>query len=286
MTLIETSCSFCHKKYLRLKRRVNEAKKFRWKQYCSPKCLSLGRNKQKTLKCGNPKCQKTFKKIPSEITPSGICFCSRTCSAIFNNPKSPKRRPKIRICPICKKKFTGKRKYCSRSCQPKPLKLPEKQIIKDIKEFYKDNGRIPVKREYYHYKAARLRFGTWNKAIEAAGFNPHSVLFAKKYVANDGHQCDSLSEKIIDDWLTSKKIIHQKNVYYLDSKYTADFKVNDIFIEFFGLCGVRKYDKNLTRKLKFIKNNQFKIIKIYPQDIFPKFRIHYLLDNLIKLKNE
>ncbi len=286
MTLIEIRCSFCHKKYLRSKQRVNEAKKFRWKQYCSPKCLSLGRNKQKTFKCGNPKCHKTFKRQPGEIPSSGICFCSNSCAAIVNNSKSPKRQPKERTCPTCNKKFFGQNKYCLRTCQPKPQKITKKQITKEIKEFYKNNGRIPLKRESQHYIAARLRFGTWNKAIEAAGFKPHLVLFAKKYVANDGHQCDSLSEKIIDDWLTSKRIIHQKNAYYLNSKYNADFKVNDIFIEFFGLCGVRKYDKNLTRKLKFIKNNKFKIIKIYPQDIFPKSRIHYLLNNLINLENK
>lgn len=131
-----------------------------------------------------------------------------------------------------------------------------------------------------------MRFGTWNKTIKKAGFYPNPVLFAKKQIAGDGHQCDSLSEKIIDDWLTSKKIIHQKNVYYPDSKYTADFKVNDIFIEFFGLYGVKEYNRNLAKKLKFIKDNQLKIIKIYPQDIFPKSRFHYLLDVLIKPENK
>ncbi len=283
MSLIEISCSFCNKKYLRPSGRVNEAKKFNWRHYCSPKCLSLGRNKQKTFKCGNPKCHKTFKRIPSEIPFSGICFCSRSCRAIINNSKSPKRRPKIRICPYCGKQFTGKRKYCSRLCQPKPPKVPEKQIIKEIEEFYKNNGRIPVKREYCHYKAARSRFGTWNKAIKKAGFCPNPVLFAKKHIANDGHKCDSLSEKIIDDWLTARKIPHQKNVFYPNSKYTVDFKVNEIFIEFFGLYGdFKKYDKQVQKKINFTKNNHLKLISIYPKDLFPKPRLNYVLYDLIK----
>jgi len=283
MSLIEINCSFCHKKYLKPIGRVNEAKKFSWKQYCSPKCLSLDRNKQKTLECGNPKCHKTFKRIHSEIPFSGICFCSRSCAAIINNPKSPKRHPKIRTCLCCGKQFIGKRKYCSKSCQPKPPKISEKKIIKEIKEFYKNNGRIPVKRESHHYKATRLRFGTWNKAIKKAGFYPNPVLFAKKHFANDGHKCDSLSEKIIDDWLTARKIPHQKNIFYPNSKCTADFKVNEIFIEFFGLYGdLKKYDKQVQKKISLAKNNHLKLISLYPKDLFPKSRLNYVLYDLIK----
>lgn len=286
MLLITVSCSFCNKKYFRAIGKANEVKKFGWKQYCSSKCLSLDRNKQKTLECGNPKCHKTFKRSLCKIPSSGVCFCSKSCSAIINNSKSPKRKPKEKICPTCNKKFFGQRKYCSKPCQPKTQKIAKKQIIKEIKEFYKNNGRIPLKRESHHYVATRRRFGTWNKAIKKAGFYPNPVLFAKKYIANDGHKCDSLAEKIIDDWLTSKGIIHQKNIYYPNSKYTTDFKVNDIFVEFFGLYGVKEYDKNSTRKLKFIKDNQLKIIKIYPQDIFPKSRLHYLFNDLINQKKK
>jgi hypothetical protein len=283
MTLVKIKCAFCGKKFFRELRRFNEAEKFNWKQYCSPKCLSLDRNKQKTLKCGNPKCHKTFKRPLREIPSSGVCFCSKSCAAIINNSKSPKRHPKIRICPICKKQFFGDRKYCSKACQPKPPKISKNQIIKEIKEFYKNNGRIPLKRESHHYVAARDRFGTWNKAIKAAGLKPHQVLFAKKYVANDGHKCDSLAEKIIDDWLTARKIAHQKNVSYPNSKYTVDFKVKDIFIEFFGLHGELKvYDKNMQKKLDIIQNNNIKLISIYPKDLFPKPKLDYLLANLIK----
>jgi len=283
MSLIEISCSFCNKKFFREARQFNEANKLKRKQYCSPKCLSLDRNKQETLKCGNPRCHKSFKRTVSEIPLPRICFCSNSCSAIVNNSRSPKRRPKIRICPFCGKQFTGDRKYCSRQCQPKPQKIPKKQIIKEIKEFYKSNGRIPLKRESHHYKATRLRFGTWNKAIKAAGFKPHQVLFAKKYIANDGHKCDSLAEKIIDDWLTARKIPHQKNVFYPNSKYTTDFKVRGTFIEFFGLQGeLRIYDQYMRKKLRLIRNNNLSLISIYPKDLFPKSKLDYVLKDLIK----
>ena len=70
--------------------------------------------------------------------------------------------------------------------------------------FYKLNKRIPVKKEMYDaYGKARDVFGTWNKAIEIAGYEPNPVMFAKRCVARDGHQCDSLAEKIIDEWQKS-----------------------------------------------------------------------------------
>lgn len=284
MTLVKVRCGSCGKKFLRGLRRFNEAKKFGWKHYCSSKCQSQAKSEQQTLKCGNSACNKTFKRKPSDIPISGICFCSKSCSAIVNNSKSPKRQTKIRICPACGKKFTGRRKYCSSKCWPKPQRIAKEQIINEIKEFYKSNGRIPLKREYFHYSASRLRFGTWNKAIKVAGFKPNPVMFAKKYIANDGHRCDSLAEKIIDDWLTARKIKHKVNVPYPENKsLTADFVVSGKWIEFFGLDGeLRSYDQLKKRKLKLARKHSLHLIPIYPKDLFPKCQLDQVLNSLVK----
>jgi len=284
MALVEVICSRCKKKYFRPTGRVNEAKKFGWKQYCSRICQYSAKIKRIKFKCGNPDCNQVFFREPSDIPSSKICFCSRSCAAKVNNPKSSKRRLKIRVCPNCGQKFTGRRKYCSLKCYPKPIIISKEQIIKEVRKFYLDNGRIPFKKEYFHWKAARSRFGTWNKAIKAAGLKPNPVKFAKKYIANDGHKCDSLSEKIIDDWLYARKIPHQRNIRYLGTDFTADFKVMDVFIEFFGLSGeLKTYDKLMKKKLKIIKDNRLKLISIYPKDLFPKSRLDYVLKDLINL---
>jgi hypothetical protein len=39
----------------------------------------------------------------------------------------------------------------------------------------------------------------------------------KKYIAKDGHKCDSFAEKIIDDWLYSNNVEHQRNIPYPNS---------------------------------------------------------------------
>lgn len=257
--------------------KINEGRKRNWRPFCSLRCLGNFRNKQKLLTCTNPECNNQFRRQPNNISTHN--YCSRSCAAIVNNSKSPKRRPKIKTCPACGKQFSGQRKYCSQACVPKPPKITKKQIIDEIRIFYKNNGRIPLKRELHHYKATRLRFGTWNKAIKAAGFEPNPVMFAKKYIANDGHKCDSLAEKIIDDWLYARKIKHKINVPYpKNNSLTADFVVGSDWIEFFGLDGeVKSYNRLKKKKLKIAKKHNLNLIAIYPRDLFPKGKLGKIL---------
>lgn len=280
MVAVKTKCSYCEKIFLRNKGRFNEAIKFKWKQYCSKDCqIKAASNKISTC-CGQ--CHKKISRVPSSVPKSGICFCSRSCSAKFNNGKFPKRQKKIRTCPKCGSNFVGYRKYCSIKCYPERPIFPADKIIEEIKAFYEQNERIPFKKEYFHWKAARLRFGTWNKAVEAAGFKPNPVIFANKFIAKDGHICDSLSEKIIDDWLSKRKISHERNVHYLNTKFTADFKVKNIYIEFFGLHNeLKRYDQLMKIKLNIIKEHNLKLIALYPKDIFPKSRLNEILGAII-----
>jgi len=203
---MDVKCTGCGKKFYRSLGRINEGIKRNWKPYCSLKCLGQSMNRQRVFECCNPKCKKLVRRLPNEFKRSKYVYCSRSCSAIVNNSKSPKRQKKIRICPTCSGKFTGFNKYCSSVCIEKRL-INKKTLIRLIRGFYDKHQRIPLKREFKHYRAARGRFGTWNKTIEAAGFKPNPVMFAKKWIAKDGHKCDSLAEKIIDDWLYREKFL-------------------------------------------------------------------------------
>ena len=162
-------------------------------------------------------------------------------------------------------------------------KYTRNQLIHIIQTFYAINRRIPYKKEITYYRASRNRFGTWNKAIMAAGFKPNPVKFANKYVANDGHKCDSLAEKIIDDWLFTRNITHITKVPYGQNRMTADFKVNNSLIEFFGLAGeLKSYDKLVALKEKLWKEKNLSVIKIYPKDIFPISQLDQVLGHLVK----
>ncbi|MEK7577916.1 MAG: hypothetical protein AAB492_04900 [Patescibacteria group bacterium] len=162
------------------------------------------------------------------------------------------------------------------------IKYSKAELIQLLRNYQEKYHRMPTKRDFYSYNSAFRRiFASWNIAIKEAGFSPNPVLFAKKYIANDGHKCDSFAEKIIDDWLFVKNILHERNVRYLNTRYTADFKIGDIFVEFFGLHGqLKRYDVLMKRKLKLIKQNKLKLISLFPDDLFPKSKLDVVLKRL------
>lgn len=162
-------------------------------------------------------------------------------------------------------------------------KYSKEQLLEMLRDFYTQNRRLPTKRDFIPTYRAFLRiFHTWNKAIQEAGFSPNPVLFAKKHIANDGHKCDSLAEKIIDDWFTARNIAHEHHVPYFNTRFTADFKVGERFIEFFGLHGqLKRYDFLMKKKMKIIQEHNLKLISIYPKDIFPQSQLNIVLKDLL-----
>lgn len=289
MEMVKIRCGRCNQKFQKYKGRVNEALKFGWKQYCSPKCQFETRLTGSNHICQT--CGKTVWRTPKETRASKTqrFFCSTSCAAIFNNNLRSEALPK-NFCrhPDCNKRIPRDQLYCSqlhgtfsRKRTPESLK---KEVLQKIKKFKKLNGRIPVKKEMYGpYGKARDVFGTWNKAIEAAGFQSNPVMFAKKYVARDGHVCDSLAEKIIDEWMCSNGISHQRSVPYPEfSKLSCDFVVGKFFIEFFGLDGEhREYTKHVHKKRRLAKKYNLKLIELKPIHLFPKNKLDGVLGFLI-----
>lgn len=271
MDSIVPNCSYCEKPVVRAPGRVNESKKRGWRVFCSNKCIGLSLRKSAEYVCAREGCGKHFIRTPSKLNKSGKLYCSCRCSVIVNNKTHPRNPGIVKICAFCGNSFKSRDKYCSKKCKDLGSVIPENILLDQIKNFVNKNERIPYKYEIPHYHAFRGRFGTWNKAIEAAGFKPNPVMFAKKYIAKDGDKCDSLAEKIIDDFLSRRNIKHTRNFSYPGNQgFTVDFKVGENWIEFFGLSGeLKRYDELKDRKLKLARRYNLKIIEIYPKDIFP-----------------
>ncbi len=271
-------CSHCNREFLKDNRHINENKKFGYRFYCSIKCQLNFKNKQVEFTCQNVTCKKRFKKQLKRISPNN--YCSRSCAVTVNNTKFPKTKAVIRKCMFCKNSIVYHRKYCCSNCKSNALTISKERVIERIRDFYREHQRIPVKREIGGiYKPARKYFGTWNNAIEAAGFEPNQVMFANHQIANDGHICDSLAEKLIDDFLSGRKIIHQRNVSYPEGRYTADFKIGNKFIEYFGLTGeLTRYDEHRVLKQKIAKRRNLKLIEIYPKDLYPHNKLEKILN--------
>lgn len=281
-------CSYCKKNFQKEIKRYNEAIKFGWNFYCSLQCQYKSKTKQKELNCANSSCNRLIKRRLKEIYTSNNVFCSNSCSAKVNNKIRELMRPK-KYCANenCGREIKRQNKYCSTKCQWEVNSVSDEEykeiIIERIKEFYKANGRIPFKQEMWGiYNSVRRIFGTWNSAIIAAGFKPNPVKFANKYMAKDGHKCDSMAEKIIDDWLFVRKIEHKTKVSYDYHQMTADFKIGDVFVEFFGLQGqLEKYDKLVKKKEALWREKNLKVIKIYPNDLFPKNKLNQIFAHIL-----
>lgn len=271
------TCSYCKKDYLKDNRHINENLKLGNNFFCSSICQYSFKNKKKEFLCENPNCNKVVRRQPSDVS---FCnYCSRSCAAIVNNKKYSRKTVVIRTCNYCGERLFPYRKYCSVKCRSDALTISKESLIDRIRKFYQVHERIPVKREMWGiYKPARKYFGTWNNAIEAAGFNPNPVMFAKHQIANDGHVCDSLAEKIIDDYLFEKGIVHERNVSYPEGDYSADFKIGASWVEYFGLAGEHKrYDELRLIKQNIAKRYKLKLVEIYPKDLYPRNKLEGIL---------
>lgn len=279
--MIVVSCDYCNQEFFREPRRANEANKFGWKQFCSKRCQYSSKNKQEITTCSNPPCNKTF--LRNKSTPLTAAYCSRSCAVTINNSKYPKVPGKVKNCQSCNKVFKCNKKFCSIACKFKGQMHSREYFIKEIKSFYEDNGRIPLKHEFRSSSAATRRFRGWNNAIKKAGLRPNPILFARKHIATDGHKCDSLSEKIIDDWLYKKGVKHMRSVPYPERKeLSADFVIGNYWIEFFGLHRVHKrYDELRREKIKIARKQRLNLIRIYPKDIFPNNNLSNIFKDLI-----
>lgn len=103
---------------------------------------------------------------------------------------------------------------------------------------------------------------------------PNSSKYRKtRLKCKDGHIVDSISEKIIDEWLFENGLEHEKSKRYPDSNFTCDFylKGKDVWVEYFGLHGggIEEYEEGMKRKNEIVIKNGFKFISIVPKDLYP-----------------
>jgi len=126
-------------------------------------------------------------------------------------------------------------------------------------------------------KHVKNLFGSWFEGLYFAGALPDGVQVTSRgvrCVAADGHICLSLAEQVIDNWLYKHGIPHIREPKYpyhselnTNGLRRADWQVQDIFIEFFGLSGDDKYDKKTNEKLRLAQESEIHLIPIFPSDL-------------------
>lgn len=125
-----------------------------------------------------------------------------------------------------------------------------------------------------HVKA---KYGSWFKALAETRALPNGVLITARGVrclAQDGHACHSLDEQHIDDWLSTHGLDHEREPIYPShpvfnpaGKRRADWKVGDIFVEYFGLVGDPSYEKKMDEKILLAQYLKIDMIAVYPSDL-------------------
>jgi hypothetical protein len=125
-----------------------------------------------------------------------------------------------------------------------------------------------------HVKA---KYKSWFEALAQTGSLPNGVLSTSrgiKCLAKDGHVCHSLDEQRIDNWLNDHNLKHEREPIYPihptlnpTGRRRGDWKVNDTFIEYFGLIGDKDYEKKMEEKILLAGYNNINLIEVYPNDI-------------------
>jgi len=129
-----------------------------------------------------------------------------------------------------------------------------------------------------NFDPIKEKYGTYFSALFELELLPDGVLQTKRgirCVSLDGHECLSLGEKEIDDWLHLNNILHDKEprypkhpVYNKSGLRRADWIVNNsVFIEYFGLAGDSNYDEKTAEKFKLCEELGIKIVGIYRDDL-------------------
>lgn len=119
-------------------------------------------------------------------------------------------------------------------------------------------------------------FGSWFKTLLRIGILEDGAQRSSRgtrCIANDGHECNSLAEKNIDDWLYSHNIHHEKEPLYPyhfrlnPSKLRADWKVQNSLIEFAGLMDEPDYAAKMRAKQEIATEFGLSLILLEPKDI-------------------
>lgn len=290
---VNVVCSGCGNTFRKHAFRLIESEKRNWKPYCSRPCLYRAKTFGKVLACGRNGCGKTFYRLPKEIRKVNRSYCSRACAAQVNNRLARKRKKNARACgnPLCSSIISGKLTYCSRACFSA---IRRKHGIQDLILLLQNSsqkvGRTITKREMGRIADICVReFGSWNKALVAANLMPHrsdsNRMFKRvRTTAKDGHRCDSVSEAIIDNWLTEHAIAHTRDAAYPSTGHKADWSLGrDVFVEYFGLANdSARYDRSIEEKRTLCEKHRIDLIEIYPADIYPLIK----LEKKIKLSRE
>lgn len=165
----------------------------------------------------------------------------------------------------------------------------DEELEKFFFDFVEKNGRIPTLHEfnnnpdYPSFWCYQNRFGSWNKAIEAYGFEPIKGSTGYVHEFDNGEVCKSSYEYDVSNWLRKNNISYLRNIPYkdvidwYDGKKDCDYLIirhgEFIFVEIAGLYSCREkissverdYMERFNHKKEYLLSELNHVI-LYPED--------------------
>lgn len=214
-------------------------------------------------------------------------FCSncydKVLSGGINVPTKQSAKPPSEMLTILRRfceviKFVPSSSFIA---QPKFFSLKEDDQVKAINIFLE----MPL------YKFYVSEFGSWFKALIQAGIlddGTQRLFFGTRCLAIDGHECASIAEKTIDDWMANHNIRHEKEPLYPydqelnpGSKLRADWLVDKTLIEYAGLMNRKEYSEKMSRKELLAEKHGVELIILSAEDLL---KLDKRLGNLLSQK--
>jgi hypothetical protein len=120
-------------------------------------------------------------------------------------------------------------------------------------------------------------FGSWFEALIAAGVLESDAKRMSRgtlVLAEDGHLCHSMAEKLVDDWLSSHGIPHEREPQYPkhetlnpNGRRRADWKVGAVYIEYLGLLSDAQYRRRAKEKRGLASELGLEVVMLEPHDL-------------------
>jgi hypothetical protein len=120
-------------------------------------------------------------------------------------------------------------------------------------------------------------FGSWFEALVAAGVLESGAKRMSRgtiVLAEDGHMCQSMAEKVIDDWLYSHGVAHDREPVYPphatlnpNGKKRADWRVGSVHVEYLGLLTDAAYRHRVREKRHLGSELGLDVVMLEPDDL-------------------
>lgn len=127
------------------------------------------------------------------------------------------------------------------------------------------------------YIQDKIGQNSWLKLLIESGILKDGLLKTHRgirCIAKDGHECNSLAELEIDNWLYLNKLEHEKEPCYPyhkkynpNSRLRADFRVGQLFIEYAGLMNDPKYANKINLKKALAAELDMRLVILKPRDM-------------------